>query len=57
MATSSFSKDFTLNTKKAAESFEKIVSTPTKSIKINKELLSSEKKRRGERKLKQMLSR
>ncbi len=57
MATSSFSKDFTLNTKKAAESFEKIVSTPTKSIKINKELLSSEKKRRGEWKLKQMLSR
>ena len=57
MATSSFNKDFTLSTKKAAESFEKIISTPVKSIKINKKLFSSEKKRRGEEKLKQMLSR
>jgi len=57
MATSSFSKDFTLNTKKAVESFERIISTPTKSVKINRELLSPEKERRGEQKLKQMLSR
>jgi len=57
MATSSFNKDFTLNTKKAVESFERIVSTPTKSVKIKKELLSPENERRGELKLKQMLSR
>ena len=57
MATSSFNKDFTLNTKKAVESFERIISTPTKSIKTNKELLSPENERRGEQKLKQMLSR
>jgi hypothetical protein len=57
MATSSFNKDFTLNTKKAAETFERIISSPTKSIKINRELLSPENERRGEQKLKQMLSR
>lgn len=57
MAISSFNKDFTLNTKKAVESFEKIISTPTNSLKINRELVSPEKERRGERKLKQMLSR
>ena len=28
MATSSFNKDFTLKSKKAVESFEKIISTP-----------------------------
>ena len=57
MATSSFNKDFKLNTKKAVESFEKIISTPKKSIKINRNLISPEKERRGEQKLKQMLSR
>ncbi|MCR6546605.1 hypothetical protein [Dehalobacterium formicoaceticum] len=57
MATSSFNKDFTLNTKKAVESFERIISTPTKSKKINRNLVSPEKERRGEQKLKQMLSR
>ena len=56
MAISSFNKDFTLNTKKAVESFEKIISTPTNSLKINRGLVSPEKERRGERKLKQMLS-
>jgi len=57
MATSSFNKDFTLNTKKAVESFEKIISTPKKSVKINRNLVSPGKERRGEQKLKQMLSR
>ncbi len=57
MATSSFTKDFTLNTKKAVESFERIMSTSPKSVKINKSLVSPEKERRGEQKLKQMLSR
>ena len=56
MAISSFNKDFTLNTKKAVESFEIIISTPTNSLEINRELVSPEKERRGERKLKQMLS-
>jgi hypothetical protein len=57
MATSSFNKDFTLNTKKAVESFERIISAPNKSIKIDRNLVSPEKERRGEQKLKQMLSR
>jgi len=57
MATSSFNKDFTLNTKKAVESFERIISTPKKNIKIDRNLVSPEKERRGEQKLKQMLSR
>jgi hypothetical protein len=57
MATSSFNKDFTLNTKKAVESFERIISTPKKSIKIDRSLISFEKEQRGEQKLKQILSR
>lgn len=57
MATSSFNKDFTLNTKKAVDSFEKIISTPAKSIKRNKNLFSPENQRRAEQKLEQMLSR
>ena len=57
MPTSSFYKDFTLNTKKAAESFERIISTPQKSIKIDRSLVSSETIKRGEQKVKQMLSR
>ncbi len=57
MATSSFTKDFTLNSKKAVESFEKIVSTPKASVKIDRTLVSSEDEKRGELKLKQMLSR
>ncbi|SDK66641.1 hypothetical protein [Halanaerobium congolense] len=43
MATSSFNKDFTLNTKKAVESFERIISTPKKGIKIDRNLVSAEK--------------
>lgn len=57
MATSSFNKDFTLDTKKAVESFERIILTSTKSIKNNKDLFSPENERRGEQKLKQILSR
>lgn len=57
MATSSFTKDFTLTTKEAVESFERIISTPNKGKKINKNLVSPEKERRGELKLKRMLSR
>lgn len=57
MATSSFNKDFTLNTQKAVESFAKIISTPVPSVKVDRKLVSSEEERRGELKLKQMLSR
>lgn len=57
MPTSSFNKDFTLNTKKDVESFERIISTPKKSIKIDRSLVSIENMRRGEQKVKQMLSR
>lgn len=57
MATSSFTKDFILDSKKAVDSFERIVSTPTKKVKIDRTLTSSDNKRRGEVKLKQMLYR
>lgn len=57
MATSSFNKDFTLSSKSAVDSFAKIISTPTKSVKVDRDIISPEKERRGEIKLKQMLSR
>ena len=57
MATSSFTKDFTLKSPKAAESFGKIVSAPAKSIKIDRTFVTADSKKRGEAKLKQMLSR
>jgi len=56
MATSSFTKDFTLNTKKGVESFETIISTPTQSVKIKKEIVSPDRERRGELKLRRILS-
>ncbi len=57
MATSSFNKDFTLDSEKALRSFEKILSTPAKSVKIDRSLTAPAKVVRGEKKLKQMLSR
>ncbi|WP_425057887.1 hypothetical protein SCACP_24530 [Sporomusa carbonis] len=58
MATSSFTKDFTLDSKKAVDSFTKIIATPAKNhVKLDRTLTSPESKRRGEVKLKQMLSR
>ena len=57
MSISSFDKDFVLNTKKEVESFENIISTPVKRIKIKKDLLSHENEIRAKQKLKQMLSR
>lgn len=56
MATSSFNKNFILDTKKSVESFERIISTPNKSIKIDRNLVSPEKESQGEQKLKQILS-
>lgn len=57
MATSSFSKDFTLDSRKSVESFAKMVAAPASSVKIDRSLTSPDKERRGEAKLKQMLSR
>jgi len=57
MATSSFNKDFTLNSKEAVDSFVKVISTSAKSVKIDRNIVSPEKERRGEQKLKQILSR
>ena len=56
MATSSFNKDFVLDTKKTVESFEKIISTPKKTLVIDKNILTKEKERQGEERLKQILS-
>ena len=57
MATSSFYKDFTLNSKQAVESFLKIVSSANekKGIKIDRIVITEETKKSGEEKLKQML--
>ena len=58
MATSSFNKDFTLKSKKAVESFEKIISTPAENkVKLDRTLTSPENQRRGEARLKQMFYR
>lgn len=57
MATASFDKDFTLNSKEAVDSFVKIIATDTKSIKLDRNLTSPEIERRGEQKLKRILSR
>jgi len=58
MATSSFDKDFTLNSKKAVDSFLEIISSANekKGIKIDRSLITEETKKRGEEKLKKMLS-
>jgi len=57
MATSSFSRDFTLDTKQAVQSFEKAFFNPSASKKINRSLVTPERERRGEVQLKRMLSR
>ncbi len=57
MATSSFSKDFTLSSKKSVDSFVKIMNSSSEDLKIEKSLVSTEKERRGELKLRKMLSR
>ena len=59
MATSSFDKDFTLKSQKAVDSFFKIISSANekKGIKIDRTFITEETKKRGEEKLKKMLSR
>lgn len=57
MATSSFNKDFTLDSKEAVNSFTRIISTPTKCVKSDRNLTSPERERQGEQKLRRILSR
>lgn len=57
MATSSFYKDFTLQSKKEVDSLAKSISSSTKSVKLDRNLTSYARVRQGELKLKQMLSR
>ncbi len=57
MPTSSFKKDFTLDSRKAVESFVKILSNPCASVKLERGKTTAETMKRGEEKLKQMLSR
>ena len=51
MPTSSFTKKFTLDSKQAVESFIKIVSTPTASVKIDRTLTSQNNLKQGAEKL------
>lgn len=57
MATSSFDKSFILKDKREEISFTKMIIKPNKSIKIDRTLTSPSNERRGELKLKKMLSR
>lgn len=57
MATSSFNKNYTLDSKRAVDSFLSIVSAPPKSVEIKRDIVSPENKMRGEERLKQILSR
>ncbi len=54
MATSSFNKEFTLDTKQAVNSFVKIISTPTSSVKIDRTLTSDENIKKGVEKLRSL---
>lgn len=54
MPTSSFDKEFKLETQKEVDSFFKILDTPCKSTRIKSELLSRETQ--GEEKIRKMLS-
>ena len=54
MDTSSFTKEFTLDSKQAVESFVKIVSTPTTSVKIDRTLTSQKNLKEGAQKLRSL---
>ena len=56
MATSSFEKNFTLDSKKAVDSLTKMISTPSGSVKIDRTLTTPKNTDRGEQKLKKILS-
>ena len=55
MATSSFTKSFVLDSKKAVDSFTKIISTPANSVAVDRSLTTSEKEKLGEIKLRKIL--
>ena len=57
MATSSFDKNFVLDNKKAIDVLTKMINNPIKSVKVNKRLVSPDQIKRGEEKLKRILSR
>ena len=57
MATSSFDKHFILKTKKEIKSFRKIISMPSKPIKIDRNLVSPEKEKEGIKKLEKIFYR
>jgi hypothetical protein len=56
MATSSFNKNFVLDNKNAVKSFTKMISNPNKCINIDETLVSPDQIKRGEEKLKKILS-
>lgn len=57
MATSSFSKNFVLDSPKAVDSFTRMITNPAKSVKIDRTLTSPKRIKEGEDKLKRILSR
>lgn len=57
MATSSFDKNFVLNNKESINILTKMINNPIDSVKIDKKLISPNQVKRGEAKLKKILSR
>lgn len=57
MATSSFSKYFVLDNRKAVKSFLKVMSTPSKPIEYKTPDLSPEERRKEEEEILKLLSR
>ena len=55
MPTSSFFKEYIIDSKKAADSLDYIISNPIKSRKVDRSLTSKEKEKQAERKLRKIL--
>ncbi len=55
MPTSSFFKEYIIDSKKAADSLNYIISNPVKSMKVDRTLTSKEKEKQAERKLRKIL--
>ncbi len=55
MPTSSFFKEYIIDSKKAADSLNYIISNPIKSRKVDRTLTSKEKEKQAERKLRKIL--
>ena len=56
MPTESFDKEFILKSEKEIESFLRIISSPVRSVPIDRNITSQEKEERGIDKIKRMLS-